>query len=921
MIKKIVSVASIIAVGILFATSIQNIPGSHVGVAGPEGSARLIGPGLHIRAPWREPARLYPVEPTEIGIPCTVQAPGGRIEADVAVRLSIAGDRVMALHRSYGGDYEQSLVAPVVSNFLRARLGVLGSYPAGEDHSRLEQELLEALAPSLDSYGIRIHDVVIEALELIVNEEDAAIIEKAERLGGNVVIIGADAFDWQIYREISEYRPMPNIEKLISEGATGDLISIEPLVSPMIWTTIATGVEPHIHGIIDFLMKDDETGEDVPIASTMRRVPALWNILTRFGLTSGFVGWLGSYPAEPANGFLISDRIVYHTFDPRWRKGDYEEVDPGDVAGLAYPETLIYELRPHIVDYDGISYETLRSYIAVGPEEVTVQATTFDALDPVRNLRLILAANITYEGIAEYTYEKFRPDLLAVYLDMVDTVCHLFIKHMDPPASDVSPEDAARYGKAVAAAYAHTDSVVGEWLERIDDGTTLMLVSDHGFKSGEIRPVGPSAIGGGQAIKWHRLKGAIALYGHRVKPGVRLTDASVMDVTPTVLTLLGLPVADDMPGRVLDEAFDEGWLASVAAVGTLESYGTMEATGKAVRRQEEEEAILERLKALGYVGRGSIGLKRIAASHFAKGEFDKALEIWYDVLEQEPGNTENLTAVANVLIHMGRTEEARTVLEEAVETDPSDLAAKNLLAICYINLNMPDDSDRISREILAADPRNAEAFFNLGVTADKRGDHEQALFFFKRSVDLRPDYDESRINLASQYLRRGSFQEARRQLETALEINPDSPQAWYLLGKAYQGMRDYENAKQTYRETLSRFPYFNPARISLSVILVSDGNVDGARSELLRGLEYESELQLIHTNLGIVERKLSNPDKAEKHFKEAIRLDEYYLGPRFDLADLYLSQGDGRRAREQLEAILRIDPANDRARRLIADLR
>jgi regulator of protease activity HflC (stomatin/prohibitin superfamily) len=187
-IKKIVPVAAAaIAVGLLFITSIQNIPGGRVGVAGSGGSARLIGPGLHIRAPWREPARLYPVEATEVRIPCTVQAPGGEIEADLAIRLSIADDRVIALHRSYGGDYEQSLVQPLVGNFLRKRLSLFGGHPAGEDRSRLEQELMEALAPSLASYGIRIHGVAIAALELIVNEDDAAIIEKAERLGGDPI--------------------------------------------------------------------------------------------------------------------------------------------------------------------------------------------------------------------------------------------------------------------------------------------------------------------------------------------------------------------------------------------------------------------------------------------------------------------------------------------------------------------------------------------------------------------------------------------------------------------------------------------------------------------------------------------------------------------------------------------------------------
>jgi tetratricopeptide (TPR) repeat protein len=922
--KIVIAAVVVIAVGALFAASIQNIPGGHVGVTEAGGSLKLIQSGLYIRAPWRERAHLYPVEPASVKIPFTAQTAGGSIKGDLTVRLAVTGDRVTSLHRSYAGEYRENLITPIATDYLRRNLDVFGSYPGESSRGGIEQGLLQALVPALEPYGIQVHGVELESLDLVVDEEDAAIIEQARLLGGKVVIVGSDAFDWQIYGEISKIHPMPNIERLIDEGATGDLVSMEPLLSPMIWTTIATGIEPHIHGIIDFLMREEETGEDVPISSNMRRVPALWSILTRFGFTSGFIGWLGTYPAEPVAGFLVSDRIVYHTFDPRWQKGTYADDAAGahadDVSGLAYPESLIYELRPLIVDYEGVPYEKLRQYIAVRPEEVIPQATTFDPLDPVRNLKLILAANTTYERIARYTYGRFQPDLLAVYLDMVDTVCHLFIKHMDPPTSDIPPEEVPKYGHAVAAAYMHTDSLVGEWLEMIDDETTLVLVSDHGFKSGEIRPSGPSAIGGGQAIKWHRLEGAIGLYGHRVKKGIRLTEASVLDVTPTILTLMGLPVADDMPGRVLEEALDEGWIASMAAVGSIASYGSMSAPGKAVRRKEEEAAIIERLKALGYVGRGSTGLARIAGAHFANAEFDKAIEIWYEILAQEPENTEARAAITNCLIHKGQPEEALAVIKEALNRDPDNTSAKNLMAMCYINLNRLDDADGVSREIIAEDPQNAEAYFNLGVTADKRGDREQAFLSFRRSVDLRPDYDESRINLANEYIRRGDFRQAERHLEAALEINPASAGARYLLGRSYQGMRDYERAAETYRETLARSPHFNPARISLSVILVNDGRHEEARDELEMGLQYDSELHLIHTNLGIVERKMGNLKAAEEHFQEAIRLDAYFLAPRFDLTDLYLSKGEGKLAKEQLEAILRIDPANDRARRLIAGL-
>ena len=104
-----------------------------------------------------------------------------------------------------------------------------------------------------------------------------------------------DALDWLVYEQVSRTHALPNLKRLKNEGAWGDLRSIEPLISPLIWTTIVTGVTPDEHGIMDFLVESPQTGEEVPVTSWMRRVPALWNMCAASGLSSGFIGWFASF--------------------------------------------------------------------------------------------------------------------------------------------------------------------------------------------------------------------------------------------------------------------------------------------------------------------------------------------------------------------------------------------------------------------------------------------------------------------------------------------------------------------------------------------------------------------------------------------------------------------------------------------------
>jgi tetratricopeptide (TPR) repeat protein len=921
--KKTIMIVVCVAV-VLAAAFTQYVHRGYVGVTESGGSIRLMDRGLHLRVPWHR-VTFYPIQCSSTTIKSFTEGPLGRIEFDLILEMSVCRESVVSLHRSYHGRYVEALLVPLVADLLRRRQDSPGGHAGGRNPMAVDTEMVSNLNASLGEYGINVYRAYLQSFDVVTSPEDDRIRETSEHVGGRVVLLGLDAFDWQIYEAVLRSRPLPNFEKIIAEGATGDLLSMEPLVSPMIWTTMATGVEPTVHGIVDFLMKDVSTGEDVPITSNMRRVPALWNIMTRFGKSSGFVGWLGTYPAEAVNGFMVSDRIGYHIFDPRWQKGSSYGAERdrarSDFEGLTYPDSLIDEIRPLIMDAADVPYETLASFIRVRRNEVAPDAKTFDPFDLPRNLRVTLASNLTFEAIADATYAKYRPQLFSVYLDLTDSVCHLFIKHMEPHTADVSAEDAARFSSAVIQTYAHADSLVGAWLKRIDRNTTLVIVSDHGFKSGDLRPHSASVIGGAQATAWHRMVGAVALYGNHVKPGARIVDARVIDVGPTVLALLGLPKAKDMPGRLLADAFDPEWVLAATQAGEIETYGIRTEVASAPRNKEEEGAILDRLKALGYIGSGPTDMSKLAHSYFMQGEFDKAVEIWEEILAKEPDNMVVMVSMAHALIEKGDLDRAYLVLRDANKRNPGYLPAQNVLALYHINVGHLDEAARISERVIAKDPNDAEAYFNLGVVLDQQGYNDQALAAFRRSVDLRGDFDQSRINLGNTLMRKGDVAEARIQFERALEIDPSGPDAWYAMGRLLQMTGKVQDAVTYYREALKRAPAFNPARINLAIVFASGGDMGQAKRELEAGLQYPFDLAAINTNIGILERRMGDPGAAEGHLKRAIETDPQYLPARLDLADLYVSQGRQGDARRELEAILKIDPANAEARRVLLNLR
>ena len=102
---------------------------------------------------------------------------------------------------------------------------------------------------------------------------------------------------------------MPNLQKFCDEGVSGNLSTIRPVLSPMLWTSIATGKRAWKHGIHGFSEPCPASGAIRPITNLSRKTKAVWNIFNQQGWKSNVVGWWPSSPAEPINGVMVSNHF------------------------------------------------------------------------------------------------------------------------------------------------------------------------------------------------------------------------------------------------------------------------------------------------------------------------------------------------------------------------------------------------------------------------------------------------------------------------------------------------------------------------------------------------------------------------------------------------------------------------------------
>ena len=382
-----------------------------------------------------------------------------------------------------------------------------------------------------------------------------------------IVVLGLDGVDPRIVDLLMAEGKMPNFARLRQEGAYGRLLSSEPMLSPILWTTIATGKPPQEHGIGHFVAVNEKTGEQLPVTSQMRRVKAIWNILSDAGRRVAVVGWWATWPAETVRGTIVSDHVCYHFL---LSDGAAEE---GRAPGITFPAEAQAELAPLIRRPGDVTLEEAARFVHVGAEDF---ARPFAFSDDLSQFRWALATAESYRRIGLHLWERERPDLLMVYVEGVDSTSHLF-GHLFR-ASGLAGELAAqqeRYGGTVEEMYRYVDGLVGDFTRVLDRRSTLVVLSDHGFELGAV-PDDPSKTRDMRRVseRYHRREGIVYLYGNRVRPRGRLDQPRQLDVTPTLLALAGLAPARDMPGRVWTEGLDvNAEPPSVASYETERSRG------------------------------------------------------------------------------------------------------------------------------------------------------------------------------------------------------------------------------------------------------------------------------------------------------------------------------------------------------------
>jgi predicted CXXCH cytochrome family protein len=244
--------------------------------------------------------------------------------------------------------------------------------------------------------------------------------------------------------------------------------------------------------------------------------------------------------------------------------------------------------------------------------------------------------------------------------------------------------------------------------------------------------------------------------------------------------------------------------------------------------------------------------KQLAATLIGKGEYARATEVLRLAIAAPPVDEALFTDLGNAYLRQHMLPQAQQALKRALEINPNQAEAQNLLGLVAVQKNDPAGAEAQFRDALRSQPDLAEAHNNLGNVLAGAHLYPEAEYHFQRAIAINPTYAEARHSYGLVLALTQSYDPAVVELREAARLNPNDAQIHDDLGDVLMAQGQGDGAIEQYREVIRLKPGLTDAHCNLGNLLGAQKRYDEAANELRTCTQLDPSRVEANLGLGLI---------------------------------------------------------------------
>jgi tetratricopeptide (TPR) repeat protein len=605
-------------------------------------------------------------------------------------------------------------------------------------------------------------------------------------MANRLLLAGWDAADWKILHPLIDAGEMPALRRLVETGASGALLCTQPPVPVAQWASMATGKRPWQHRVCHPIERITDANEAVPINADRWCALPLWEMLARAGKRSVVVGWPATHGGRTKNTVLVSDRYAHPTAAPGIKPW------PPAPPGTYWPEDIHVRL-------DGLRI----SPADVQADVISRLVPAWKKIDQKRDrrlgqLRLFLAADFSHQAAMMRLLNGGQWDFAAVRFPALGAISQVFLPCLPPRPDWVTEVEFGLYQNVLRGACRLLDRMLHELIQAAGANASVMLVSAHGVSS---RALPPAGVRQGDNDTWKSPHGIFAACGPGFARDALVFGATVLDVAPTVLTHFGLPIGDDMEGRVLLEG-----LANPPEVTRVTSWESAQSVASSPAPEAADSTASS--KAAATLRRESDW--NLARSYLDAARYEEARPVLERLFRVFPERAELAHSLFQCQLALQRHSEAEQTLEVLQEGLPAGIWPLLLRAELCLSRKQMRESRSLVNQAWNLHPVHPDALRRLGLLLLRLREWSALADLARQALKQDENEPLAWLGLAEAQLRERLPAEAEESALRAIRLNYYMPQAHFVLARSFIAQGKWQQARDT-MEVLLRLQPANRA--------------------------------------------------------------------------------------------------------------